>query len=111
MCKCRCLTYTGGFFDGKTSVEQRREYLLNILRSEERQRDDGGDADSKEQQLSDDELNRLLARGSTELGLFQAQGEMMPLPRCRLLLATMCLLFGFANPRCMQHLTTGLGLA
>jgi len=61
---------TGGFFDGKTSAAERQKYLLGLMK------DSGGgcaDAGSSSGNLSDSELNKLLARSDEELNLFEKE--------------------------------------
>ncbi|KAL4430828.1 hypothetical protein ABPG75_006084 [Micractinium tetrahymenae] len=71
---------TGGFFDGKTSAEERQRYLLDTIRSSQRAAaplagsGDGGDGGGA---LSDAQLNALLARGEGELELFEAEDRRM----------------------------------
>ena len=60
---------TGGFFDGQTSSEERREYLLSILNS------DGQAKGSAGQDLTPSELNKLLARGKAEAELFEGKTQ------------------------------------
>jgi hypothetical protein len=59
----------GGFFDGKTSNEERREYLLSILKQ------DGQAKGAVGQGLTTFELNKLLARGKAEIELFEAKAQ------------------------------------
>jgi hypothetical protein len=91
----------GGFFDGKTSAEERQRYLLDTIRTTTQQqqrgggggscsgaRDSGrgpeevggassdnmdGSGGSSSGALSDAQLNRLLARGDAELDLFEVE--------------------------------------
>lgn len=66
---------TGGFFDGSTSAKERQRYLLDTIRASS-QAGSGARQDTSGQ-LSDDELNRLLARGDAELELFEAEDRRM----------------------------------
>lgn len=58
-------TITGGFFDGKTSAEERRAYLLSVLRAGEPAAAAAGAPDAAG-------LNALLARSEAELAQFAA---------------------------------------
>ena len=58
-------TITGGFFDGKTSAEERRTYLLSVLRAAEPAAAAAGAPDAAG-------LNALLARSEAELAQFAA---------------------------------------
>ena len=58
-------TITGGFFDGKTSAEERRAYLLGVLRAAEPAAAAAGAPDAAG-------LNALLARNEAELAQFTA---------------------------------------
>jgi SNF2 family DNA or RNA helicase len=63
---------TGGFFDGKTSAAERQQYLLNLLSKDS----NGGGSDSSNNSsgnLSDFELNKLLARTEEELKIFERE--------------------------------------
>jgi hypothetical protein len=81
---CGPLCFAGGFFDGKTSSEERQRYLLDTIRTSTQQQaaqqaqqagngGGGGDAGgaSADGPMSDAQLNRLLARGDEELELFE----------------------------------------
>lgn len=57
----------GGFFDGKTSQEQRREFLLSILQGA------GPSASTSAATLTHQQLNRLLARGPEEVELLDSK--------------------------------------
>ncbi|GIL43611.1 hypothetical protein Vafri_1303, partial [Volvox africanus] len=65
---------TGGFFDGQTSAEERREYLLNLLSATAPAGGDGGGV-KEAGMLSDSDLNRLVARGAEELAFLEAEDE------------------------------------
>lgn len=73
----------GGFFDGKTSAEERQRYLLDTIRTSTQQQlkkgscsgEDGSDASGGG--LTNAQLNRLLARGDPELELFEAEDRRM----------------------------------
>ena len=58
-------TITGGFFDGKTSAEERRTYLLSVLRAAQPAAAVAGPPDAAG-------LNALLARSEAELAQFAA---------------------------------------
>lgn len=58
---------TGGFFDGKTGADERRQYLLDLFKRSAQQQA----ADTTEGALSNSELNGLIARGDSELQLFE----------------------------------------
>ncbi|DBA74270.1 hypothetical protein WJX77_010300 [Trebouxia sp. C0004] len=74
---------TGGFFDGKTGADERRQYLLDLFkRSAEQNIEDTG-----VQALSNDEVNALLARGDSERALFakwdaEAEHTSLQQPTC-----------------------------
>ncbi|KAL0021938.1 hypothetical protein WJX79_009166 [Trebouxia sp. C0005] len=74
---------TGGFFDGKTGAEERRQYLLDLFK-----RSAGQDIeDTGAQTLSNDEVNALLARGDSERALFakwdaEAEHKSLQQPTC-----------------------------
>lgn len=65
------LTSAGGFFDGSTSAEERQRYLLDTIRASTAPADSSGQRGGE--QLSDGELNQLLARGDAELELLEAE--------------------------------------
>ncbi|PRW58677.1 chromatin structure-remodeling complex SYD-like isoform X1 [Chlorella sorokiniana] len=67
---------TGGFFDGKTSAEERQRYLLETIRTST-QRGGSGASGSTDGQLSDSQLNEMLARGEGEVELFEAEDARM----------------------------------
>ena len=66
----------GGFFDDHTSAEQRQRYLLDTIRAAQQQQVPRG-SDQACGQLSDGQLNQLLARGPDELALFEAEDRRM----------------------------------
>ncbi|KAK9820162.1 hypothetical protein WJX72_006943 [[Myrmecia] bisecta] len=59
---------TGGFFDMKTSAEERRQYLLHVIRTSAQQQDLAASTS-----LSDAELNKLLLRGEHEAAIFERE--------------------------------------
>lgn len=63
----------GGFFDGKTTAAERQAYLLDTLRASAQQAQQAQRGGDGGQQLSDAQLNALLARGEGELQLFAAE--------------------------------------
>jgi hypothetical protein len=67
-----CLPLPGGFFDGKTSAEERQRYLLDTIRTSTQRTAAPGSVP-----LSDAQVNQLLARGDDELALFQAEDRRM----------------------------------
>ncbi len=92
------LSRPGGFFDGKTSAEERREYLLKLLADTDTGTDTqpgagpgqgqaagaaaggagpsgGCRAAAAPGQLSDAELSRLVARGEGELAALAAEDQ------------------------------------
>ncbi|KAG2497935.1 hypothetical protein HYH03_004197 [Edaphochlamys debaryana] len=88
---------TGGFFDGQTSADERRAYLLNLLASSGGSGGGGGGGGGggaggsggsgggsggagDASRLSDAELSRLVARGEAELAELEAEDERK---RCR----------------------------
>ncbi len=64
--------FTGGFFDGKTSAEERRSYLLNVLQNHGSDAGSTGGGGSDATSLSDAALDKLLARSAEELALLTA---------------------------------------
>ncbi|KAL4547969.1 hypothetical protein Ndes2526B_g07184 [Nannochloris sp. 'desiccata'] len=66
---------TGGFFDGKTSAAERQKYLLGLLKDTDNGCGGGGkgNRDGSSGNLSDSELNTLLARTDEELKLFEKE--------------------------------------
>lgn len=55
---------TGGFFDGQTSTEMRRQYLVDLLRSSSTP-PRAGQSPTTQSHLSDADIERLLLRGDT----------------------------------------------
>ncbi|KAI3433655.1 hypothetical protein D9Q98_003464 [Chlorella vulgaris] len=74
---------TGGFFDGKTSAEERQRYLLDTIKASTQAHpscdaggvgsDSAGVRGDASGQLSDRQLNVMLARGEEELELFERE--------------------------------------
>ena len=100
----------GGFFDGKTSAEERQRYLLDTIRTSTQQQQqrggggsggaedggrgagEGGGAGSNDMTgsggtssgaMSDTQLNRLLARGDAELELFESEDRRVQVGGCK----------------------------
>jgi len=88
-CSCKHLpSPAGGFFDGKTSAEERQRYLLDTIKSSTGQQRQAGasgadGAGAGAGQLSNAQLNKLLARGEGELELFGAEDARMQVGRSR----------------------------
>ena len=61
--------HTGGLFDGKASPDERRQYLLKLIRSAA----SAGPTAASTAALCDAELNALLARGEAEQALFERE--------------------------------------
>ncbi|KAL3148844.1 hypothetical protein ABBQ32_001720 [Trebouxia sp. C0010 RCD-2024] len=58
---------TGGFFDGKTGADKRRQYLLDLFKRSAQQEATGATPHT----LTNSQLNTLIARGDSELQLFE----------------------------------------
>ncbi|KAL3133545.1 hypothetical protein ABBQ38_007396 [Trebouxia sp. C0009 RCD-2024] len=57
----------GGFFDGKTGADERRQYLLELFKRSAQQEATGATPHT----LTNSQLNTLIARGDSELQLFE----------------------------------------
>lgn len=100
-----CRSITGGFFDGKTTAAERQRYLLDIIHASSSStgqqgpsggsrgcegpssgaggggagsacgRDSSGGSGAAPSELSEEELNQLLARDEAELALYAEEGR------------------------------------
>ena len=68
-----CLVFvvtTGGFFDGKTGVEERRQYLVEVLRRKAEYAITGPNGSAE--RLTNKDMNKLIARNNEELHFFES---------------------------------------